>query len=93
MLDFCGEILAGSPSSSLDITEAAQGAANVRVDTHGLDRVDFFLNGRPGGSSDVVDGGTTLSVPPGWQELELRGYVDGALRQMRRLPRMTGSGD
>lgn len=85
LLNFCGRLLASSPSTLLQIASVGKGAPTVRVTTRGLDRLDFYLDGRPAGWREVVDGPTTLDLPQGWHGLELQGYAADQLRQRRRL--------
>jgi hypothetical protein len=85
LMDFCGRLIAGCLSTSLQIRQARRGASTIRVTTQGLDRLDVYIDDRPVGSKDVADGLTTLKLPQGWSSVELQGFSGELLRQRRRL--------
>jgi hypothetical protein len=85
LLAFCGELLAGRPSTGLQVAAPDAGAASVDVTTRGLDRLDLYVDDHPESSREIDDGTTTIELPAGWTRLELRGSADGQLRQRRLL--------
>jgi hypothetical protein len=86
LLAFCGEILAATPRTELTIKPPA-GDGPVEVETRGLDRLDFFVDGRPRGSVVTTDGVNAVEVGTGWDTVELIGYQGDLLRQRRFLRR------
>lgn len=85
LLDFCGALLADRPSTQLRVSLPDADARSIEVATGGLDRLDLYVDDRPEGSNDVVDGRTRLDLPAGWKVLALHGYTNGQLRQRRRI--------
>jgi hypothetical protein len=86
MLAFCGEILATTPRTELTVT-LPEGDGPVAAQTTGLDRLDFFVDGRPRGSVTASDGTNSVDVGAGWHTVELVGYSGDRLRQRRFLRR------
>jgi hypothetical protein len=88
LLNFCGRLLTGMPSTGLKVQGPRPGVPFVKVATRGLDRVDLDVDGRQGGSKEVTDDTpATLDVPPDWESIEVQGYSMGQIRQRRRIPR------
>lgn len=79
LIDRAASILKQQKGYGLKLEVGSRSAGNVavRVQTKGLNRLDFFLNGRPQQSLDISDGELpfTVAVPTvGSVLIELRGY-------------------
>jgi len=85
LLAFCGELLAGQPSTGLRVEAPDPGATSVVVTARGLDRLDVYVDGHPESSLAIADGETTIELAAGWTRLELRGFAEEQLRQRRLL--------
>ncbi|MBA3338692.1 MAG: hypothetical protein H0T54_02900 [Geodermatophilaceae bacterium] len=83
LLAFCGKLLATRRRSSLEIQAPAVDTDRLVVRTTGLDRVDLFIDDRPHESRQITGRRTTFDVLPGWQTIEVSGYIGGTLRQRR----------
>jgi cytosine/adenosine deaminase-related metal-dependent hydrolase len=91
LLNRAAGILAARPARNLDVTVKAvtDEAVEVEVTTANLSRLDVYLDERPQQSLDVSDGVRvlTFALPTGGAtELLLRGYNDGQLAAIHRLP-------
>ena len=84
LIEHCGEILAAQPWSKLDV---ARRGRILTIDTVGLDQVDLYLDGRPGGPTVPIpgDGSRSLTVPAGTRVAEVVGFARGVVRQRRRI--------
>ena len=60
---------------------------SLSATTANLERLDFYVNGRPTHTVDVTDGEEQVVVPTpdGLSSLEVKGYHDGELRAGRKL--------
>ncbi|MDQ3734896.1 MAG: S41 family peptidase [Actinomycetota bacterium] len=85
LLAFCGRLLATRRRSSLELQPPAGDTDRLVVRSRGLDRVDLFVDDRPRESRQITGRRTNFDVLPGWQTLEVRGYLDGTLQQRRTL--------
>lgn len=87
LLAFCGKLLAAQRRSSLQIEAPVTDADPLVVRSSGLDRLDLFVDDRFRESRDISDRRTRnrFDVLPGWQAIEVRGYLGGALQQRRTL--------
>jgi hypothetical protein len=85
LMEFCGALLAGQPSSQLRMSRPRRGTRSFEVTTRGLERIDLYIDDRPAGSTDVADGPSRMECPAAWNSLEVRGYVRGKLLQRRRF--------
>jgi hypothetical protein len=86
LLNKAGALLAAQPVRKLELKTSLSGTTlTVAVDTHGLDRVDLYLDGRPISSEDVTGPLSIdiLDVAPG-QLLRADGYETGSLVASRR---------
>jgi hypothetical protein len=59
----------------------------LTVESKGLDELDLYVNGRPGGASITLngDGKRRVQVPAHARAIELVGVSSGMVRQRRRL--------
>ncbi len=87
LLAFCGKLLAARARSSLEMEAPAADQDPLLVRSAGLDQVDLFVDDRLRESRDITSGRTRtrFDVLPGWQSIEVRGYLGGTLRQRRTL--------
>jgi C-terminal processing protease CtpA/Prc len=88
LINQAGEILGEMPIHKLhvEIADVSGDQATIITDTLGMDRLDFFVDGRPEGSIDVDDGETEIEVPGGaGSVLELEGYSEDVLVAARKL--------
>lgn len=87
LLAFCGKLLAARARSSLELEAPAADQDPLLVRSAGLDQVDLFVDDRLRESRDITAGRTRtrFDVLPGWQSIEIRGYLGGTLRQRRTL--------
>lgn len=83
LLAFCGKLLAAQRRSSLEVDAPVTDPLVVR--SAGLDRLDLFVDDRFRESRDISDRRTRtrFDVLPGWQTIDVRGYLGGALHQRR----------
>lgn len=86
LLAFCAKLLA-KQRSSLEVQAPATDADPLVVRSSGLDQLDLFVDDRLRESRDITAGRTRtrFDVLPGWQSIEVRGYLDRTLRQRRTL--------
>lgn len=84
LIEVCGELLAAQPRTRLDVRRRGR---TLTVRTAGLDQLDLYVNGHPGGTSMALnDAGTRkVRVPGHARDLEVVGFANGAVRQRRRL--------
>jgi hypothetical protein len=84
LLDHCGELLAEQPITRLEVRRRA---TTLTVATTGLDLVDLYVDGHPGGTpmSLAGDGRMRLRIPGGRHQVEVVGCTKGVVRQRRRL--------
>ncbi|MET0967513.1 MAG: S41 family peptidase [Nakamurella sp.] len=78
LLDHAGAVLAASPARKLLALGAT--ATMLRLQVANLDRVDLYVDGRPGPTMDVADG--TVEIPiglAGVHQIRLEGFAAGAL--------------
>jgi len=86
LVAFCAKLLARQ-RSSLEVQAPATDADPLVVRSSGLDQLDLFVDDRLRESRDITAGRTRtrFDVLPGWQSIEVRGYLDRTLRQRRTL--------
>ncbi|HEY0782603.1 MAG TPA: S41 family peptidase, partial [Thermoanaerobaculia bacterium] len=88
LIQSAGAMLAGMPIHTVVATVAAGAAGKtLTVTTRNVDRLDLFVDGRPVRSLDVVDGTTTIELPPSLESaatLEVRGFLAGELAASAR---------
>jgi hypothetical protein len=84
LIERCGEILAAQPRTQLAVRR--QGRRLV-VETIGLDSLDVYVDGHPGGLPIALrgDGRRRLTLPNHAREVDIVGFSDGVVRQRRRL--------
>lgn len=84
LIEHCGEILAAQPWTRLDV---ARRGRVLTVDTVGLDQMDLYLDGHPGGPTTPLsnDGSRRVVVPARTRIAEVVGFAGGAVRQRRRI--------
>lgn len=90
LIEHCGEILAEQPFTRLAVSRRGR---SLTVETAGLEQLDFYVNGHPGGTPIPLqhDGKRRVPVPAGASDFELVGFSDGVVRQRRRLTLAGGS--
>jgi hypothetical protein len=86
LIERCAEMLAAQPLTRLKIRRQRNVAI---VDTKGIDQLDLYVDGRPGGPPMVVDRGgrTRVALPARAQMVEIVGFAQGVVRQRRQLIR------
>ncbi|MET0863980.1 MAG: S41 family peptidase [Nakamurella sp.] len=78
LLDHAGAILAASPVRKLAVESTT--ASSLRLQVAQLDRVDVYIDGRPGPTVDVVDGPVDIAVTlTAGDQLRLEGFSAGEL--------------
>ncbi len=81
LLEFAAGLLATQPVYRLCLNEVGRpsGLVEFKIESRGIDRLDFFLNGHPADSVGLTPGGElpTFRVKPGAQ-VELRGIAQVA---------------
>jgi hypothetical protein len=84
LIERCGELLATQPWTRLRVRLRKR---QLTVETVGLDQLDLYADGHPGGSPVRLrgDGTHRLSAPAAARTVELVGFNKGVLRQRRRL--------
>ena len=84
LIEHCGGILAAQPWTRLDV---ARRGRVLTIDTVGLDRMDLYQDGHPGGPTTPVpsDGSRRVVVPARTRVAEVVGFASGAVRQRRRI--------
>jgi hypothetical protein len=84
LIEHCGEILAAQPRTRLELSRNRR---TVTVETEGLDQLDVYVNGHPGGTPIRVrrDGAKRVRIPPEARQVEVVGFSNGVVRQRRRL--------
>ena len=84
LIEHCGELLAAQPWTRLDVTRRGRA---LTVSTVGLDQMDLYLDGHPGGPTTPIpgDGSRRVVVPAGARLAEVVGFASGAVRQRRRI--------
>jgi hypothetical protein len=84
LIEYCGEILATQPRSALTLSRADHVLA---METEGIDRLDVYVDGHPGGPSLAVqgDGCRKVPLPASAREVDVLGFAGGVIRQRRRL--------
>jgi hypothetical protein len=89
LINRAGEILATLPVQTVAArVQSAVAPVKVEVTTENVDRLDLFINTRPYGSFDVVDGNRSIDLPPlvgGLNTLELRGFRNDQLVASTRV--------
>jgi C-terminal processing protease CtpA/Prc len=84
MLSYCGKLLAEKERTVLRPHALKVGVPSLSVTTQGLDRLDYFVDGRPDGWVAVAkDGVTKRKLPAGWERVEVQGFKGDRLRQRR----------
>jgi hypothetical protein len=84
LIERCGELLATQPWTRLRVSRRKR---QLTVDTIGLDQLDLYMDGHPGGTPLRLgrDGSHRVTVPASAVTVELAGFSNGVLRQRRRL--------
>lgn len=86
LLAFCGRLLASEAITDFRVSVSG---GSLAIDTTHLDRVDVYVDGRPGGPPLASDplGTSKLSFPldEAWSEIEVIGYTGSVPRQKRIL--------
>ncbi len=84
LIEHCGEILAAQPLTRLAVSLSGR---TLNVETKGLEQLDFYVNGHPGGAPVRLqrDGAHKVKVPAEAQVFEIAGFAGNVLRQRRRL--------
>jgi hypothetical protein len=84
LIERCGEILAAQPRTRLDVRRRGN---TLTVETEGLDQLDLYVNGHPGGMPTLLqaDGTRRIALPANARDVEVVGFSNGVVRQRRRL--------
>ncbi len=84
LIEYCGALLSAQPFTRLEVTRAGQ---TLTVATVGLDQLDLYVNGHPGGRPVAVHGKGRyrLRVPVDAHQVDVIGFAGGVVRQRRRL--------
>jgi hypothetical protein len=84
LIEHCGEILAAQPRTRLIVRRRGRA---LTVETVGLDQLDLYVDGHPGGPPIALrgDGKQRVAVPAGAHEVEVVGFSKGVIRQRRLL--------
>jgi hypothetical protein len=84
LIEHCAGILVAQPRTRLD---ASLRGRTLTVKTSGLDHLDLYVDGHPGGLPIALDGKPNRRVflPADALEVELVGFSGGVVRQRRRL--------
>ncbi|MFF4443938.1 S41 family peptidase [Streptomyces sp. NPDC001502] len=89
LLAKAGELLAGQPVRELNIANVARadGSLRLKLTTSNIDRVDVYLDRRPGASVDVPDGQADLTVTGATaaRSMRVEGYAVGELVASRTM--------
>ncbi|MBV7339637.1 hypothetical protein KFU94_67780 [Chloroflexi bacterium TSY] len=89
LIFFANEILSGLPCYQLDIDpiRMENDVLSLSTTTSNMDRLDFFLDGRPTWTTDVSDGDTVHKIPCKVVtfHLEIKGYSGHKLVASRKL--------
>jgi hypothetical protein len=85
LIEHCAELLAERRGSTMKVSRRG---ATLTVETTGIDRLDMFVDGHPGGPSRFVggDGRQRFAIPDDAAEVELVGCSNGSVCQRRRMP-------
>ncbi|WP_060180294.1 S41 family peptidase [Streptomyces sp. IMTB 1903] len=90
LLARAGELLAAQPVRELNIADVARadGSLRLKVRTSNIDRVDVYLDRRPGASVDVPDGQAEVTVTGATaaRAVRVEGYAVGELVASRTMP-------
>ncbi|MDX6764614.1 S41 family peptidase, partial [Streptomyces sp. F8] len=90
LLARAGELLAAQPVRELNIADVARadGSLRLKVRTSNIDRVDVYLDRRPGASVDVPDGQAEVTVAGATaaRAVRVEGYAVGELVASRTMP-------
>lgn len=95
LLNKAGDLLAAAPKRAFEATLDSISEAGVvfMVETHGMTRVDVYVDERPLLSDNVRDGPNVLrpvKLPPVASVIELRGFDGTQLLARYRIPAPTG---
>ena len=84
LIEHCGEILAAQPHTRLAVSRNQR---TLSIETEGLDQLDLYVNGHPAAAPIFLqrDGAQKVQVPADARNFEIVGFVDGVVRQRRRL--------
>ncbi|MEP6619380.1 MAG: S41 family peptidase [bacterium] len=84
LINKCGELLASQPRTRMNVSRRGR---SLSVDTMGLDQLDLYVNGHPGGVPVMLsrDGVKRVVLPAGARDVEVVGFSSGTVRQRRRL--------
>lgn len=89
LINRAGEILATMPLQAVEAkVQSAPAPIKMDVTTKNVSRLDVFVNTRPYRSLDVIDGATTIDLPPlpvGMNMMELRGFRNDQLVASTRV--------
>jgi hypothetical protein len=84
LIEYCCKILAAQPLTRLEVTRKRR---TLAIESEGLDQIDLYVDGHPGGMPIALrgDGKIEIPLPRHAHSLEVVGFADGAVRQRRRL--------
>lgn len=87
MVNFCGSLLVEHERTLLQVKATGPVGRSLRLTTQGLDRLDFYIDERPGGWLPVTDGTSRRKLPTDWGQVEVRGFIGRRLKQRRVINR------
>lgn len=84
LIAHCAELLEAQPWTRLNVTRKGN---TLTIITAGLDQLDLYIDGHPGGGTISLkqDGTQRVPLPANAGEVEVVGFADGVVRQRRRL--------
>lgn len=84
LIAYCAELLAAQPWTRLNI---ARKGRTLTIVTAGLDQLDIYVDGHPGGKTIFLkqDGTHLVPLPARAREVEVAAFSEGVVRQRRRL--------
>ncbi len=84
LMEYCGKILAAQPRTRLNVS---RNRGVLKIQTQGLDQVDLYVNGHPGGTPISIqrDGERRLRLPAGTRDIQVVGFSRGVTLQRRHL--------
>jgi hypothetical protein len=84
LMEHCAALLADMPRTRLEVTRRG---TTLTAETVGLDQLDLYVDGHPGGVPVTLagDGKVRLRIPAGAHTVEVVGFSEGTVTQRRRL--------
>ena len=84
LIAHCAELLEAQPWTQLKVTRKAN---TLTIATAGLDQIDLYIDGHPGGRAILLkqNGTRRVPLPANAGEVEVVGFADSVVRQRRRV--------